>query len=222
MRTLGVIGGMGPEATARFYELFTTLDDAACDQDRPDAIIISRPSIPDRTRHLLGLSGDDPAPHIVQAAQQLAAMGADCAAIPCLTSHCYLPRILPELKLPLIDMVKATTEAVAQRRVGLLATDGTVQTGLFAALDPILPGADGQRQLMKIIYEQLKTRKSPFSVDALLSIADELFESGAEVVLLGCTELSLAARDPKIGGDTRFVDPLKLLARRALAFCKEE
>jgi aspartate racemase len=228
MKTLGIIGGMGPEATARFYELFTVLDSVSSDQGHPDAVIFSRPSVPDRTRWLLGLSDESPVPHIIAMGQALEKLGAEALVIPCFTSHCCIDEIQARLNVPVINMVSASILELKRRRVtsaGLMATDGTAQTGLFErafaedgdAITLKLPDSANQAKLMTIIYEQIKAHKA---ADMALfgEVSEELFAQGAEAIILGCTELSLIARDFPL--DPRFIDPLVVTALKALEFCK--
>ncbi len=222
MKTLGIIGGMGPRATARFYELVTVMNSARSDQEHFDVIIVSYPSIPDRTKFLLGESGEDPVPKINEAGAMLERCKADYIAIPCFTSHCYADRF--SFGVPLISIVDETIEELKRRgieRFGLMATEGTVKTGLFARaagasdLEIITPGTDAQRTVTDIIYNRIK-RNLPPDTDAFEGVAASLRQRGAQAIVLGCTELSLV---PMRDGENGFLDPLKILAQRAIALC---
>lgn len=210
MKTLGIIGGMGPLPTARFYELITLLNPVRYEQEHLNIIINSRPSIPDRTAYFLNSSEPDPVPHIVEAGRALESIGADMLVIPCITSHCFWERISCSINVPLISMAELIRNEISQD-TGLLATDGVVRSGLFP--EALLPDEETQRKVMELIYGKLK--HGDYQADALFEIAGTLFDAGAQRIILGCTELSLL----KIK-DKRFIDPLELTAKKVLELCK--
>ena len=220
-KTLGVIGGMGPMATACFMEQVIRMTRAQRDQDHLDMMIRCCPSVPDRTAYLLTKTGPSPVPALRRAGQALIRAGAEILAVPCVTAHCFLR----ELELPVLDGVAASARILREqgiRRVGLLATDGTRQCGYFEetlkarGITAVFPEAEDQAALMDIIYRQLK-RGCPVSADRFRAIAGRLRSRGAEALILGCTELSLLRRDCPLGPGT--LDVLEVLARESVLAC---
>ena len=152
MKTLGIIGGMGPLATAHYMKLLTEMTEAARDQDNLELLVISRPSIPDRTEFILGRSDQDPAPEMIRAGQQLTGMGAEIIGIPCMTAHYFHHRLEEAIGAPIIHAVRETAAELAAagvRCAGILATEGTVRAGIFAGelekadIRPVVPDAEG-------------------------------------------------------------------------------
>ena len=152
MKTLGIIGGMGPLATAHYMKLLVEMTEAARDQDNPDLLVVSRPSIPDRTEFILGRSDADPAPEMIRAGQQLVEMGAEVIGIPCMTAHYFHDYLEDAIHAPIIHAVRETAAELAAAGVacaGILATEGTVRAEIFAGelaaagIRPVAPDAEG-------------------------------------------------------------------------------
>ena len=149
-KTLGVIGGLGPMATAYYMELVIQMTDASCDQEHLNMIISSRPGTPDRTRYILGLSDENPAPVMIDAGRWLVAEGAEILAIPCITAHYFQKQLEEEIHTPVIHLIKETVHHMRDygvRKAGIMATDGTIQSGLFQeelrlhGMEAVLPPA---------------------------------------------------------------------------------
>lgn len=220
--TLGVIGGLGPMATAYFMELLTKMTDAKCDQEHLDIITYSKPSIPDRTAYILGNSDLNPAPPMIEAGLKLKEIGADAIAIPCITAHYFHDELESGIGLPVIHAMRETAQYLKENeitKVGLMATDGTVQSGIFQksleeeGIEVITPYS--QNLVMKIIYDEVKSNK-PVNMEEFNQVIYELFGRGAQRVLLGCTELSVAKKDFKV--DSRILDVLEVLSRSVLTY----
>lgn len=224
---VGVIGGVGPQATAYFLDMVVRLTDAARDQDHLDMVVLDHASIPDRTDFILGRSTEDPGPVMADDARRLAAFGADLLVLPCNTAHHFVEQIEAAVDVPLVNIVDETVAEVARRvpglrATGLLATSGTVHAGVYqralaaVGADCVLPDEAGQAALMRIIYEQVKAGR-PVDLPALTGIVADLRERGAQAVVLGCTELSVAAADHRLlEADRALVDSLDVLARRTI------
>lgn len=221
MTKLGIIGGLGPAATAYFYSMLTDLTDAQSDQQHLEIIIYSKPQIPDRTAYILNKSAENPVPMMIEAANALVRLGVGNIAIPCVTAHSFYDEIVRSVDTPVINMLEGTIDYLRSRgvkRAGLLSTDGMVKSGVFSELlaandiDLLLPQADEQTQIMRTIYEY----KANCVKDAteVVCAAARMKAAGAEVVLLACTELSLLKRDMKL--DDSHVDMLEILARNAI------
>ena len=225
MKTLGVIGGLGPMASAYFLQLLTQMSDAQTDQEHMEILMYSKPAIPDRTKYIIGESDENPVPGMVRAGRKLKEMGADILAIPCITAHYFHRELEDEIRLPVIHAVEETVSCLEEKhlmRVGILATDGTIQSGLFQralaqrGIESILPGAKSQKKVMEIIYQQIKTGKN-VDLENFCRISEEMSGQGAQVILLACTELSLIKRDYDLPAE--YLDVMEVLARKAVQSC---
>lgn len=226
MMSLGVIGGLGPMSTAYFLELIIKMTDAKIDQEHLDVIIFNRPSVPDRTAYIIGKSSQSPLPYIMDTARTLEKLGASAIAIPCITSHYFYKEICDAIKIPLINIVDETAIYLKEhgiKKAGILATLGTISTGLFQnalerqGIEWETPSENGQNMVMELIYKQVKAGK-PADLELFCTVSDELRDKGCESLILGCTELSLIKRDNKI--DTGYLDALEVLAFTAIRECK--
>src|SRR5437868_12537045 len=131
--TLGVLGGMGPAATAEFLRLLAVAAPATTDQDHPRIVMLSEPGVPDRTRALL-TGSEEPFPALRAGLCDLVRWGADLLAIPCNTAHAFVDRFSDELPVPVLHIADATLrQAVRTAPAGcwLVATSGTVVAGLY-------------------------------------------------------------------------------------------
>lgn len=225
MARLGVIGGLGPMATAYFMELMIRMTDVQQDQEHPEIIVLNFPSVPDRTAYLLGKSQDDPLAPMVEMGRQLKALGATVVATPCITAHYFHQALQKGVDLPVIDAIRATVELLCSagvQKVGLLASDGTVQSRIFQqrieeyGMELILPSREGQRGVMKLIYDQIKAGVEP-DMALFADLRDELLRAGAEVIVLGCTELSLLKKKHDLGNG--ILDALEVLAKESVLAC---
>lgn len=225
MKKLGIIGGLGPMATAYFLQLLTQMTAADTDQEHMEIFIYNKPSIPDRTKYILGKGTDNPVPELMEAGKMLMRCGAEVLALPCITAHYFLDELVKKGGLPIIDAVEETVHCLKEKgiaRVGILGTDGTVQSRLFqkalerGGIRGIVPGADGQKRIMEIIYNEIKAGKE---VDVLSfeQVAAELSSQGAQMILIACTELSLIKRDYEL--TPRYLDVLEVLAIKAVESC---
>lgn len=225
MKKLGVIGGLGPMATAYFLQLLVEMNDAGTDQEHIEILLHSKPQIPDRTQFILGLSGEDPLPQMAEIGRSLAGQGAELIAIPCITAHYFQEKLEAETGVPIVDTIRETVLCLQEAgvdRVGVMATDGTIGSGLFqralsgAGIECILPDRESQHTVMDIIYQEVKAG-NPVDIAAFHQVAEGLSARGAQTILLACTELSLVKRDFPLGDG--FLDVLEVLARAAVRSC---
>ena len=225
-KTLGILGGMGPAATVDLYEKIIRHTDADCDQAHLHVYIDSNSSIPDRTAAIL--SGTKaPLPALVDSAKKLEAMGAQVLLMACNTAHYFYDDILGHVNIPFLHMMEETASALASMDVhtaALLATDGVVQSGLYAkalgkaGIAMCLPDTAGQRAVMSLIYDCVKAGKDHWDLAPMQELANQLLAAGAEVLILGCTELPLAfSRFADLAGYPT-IDPTALLAKAAVRF----
>ena len=222
---LGVIGGLGPLATAYFYELLISMADARIDQEHPDVLIYSHPEIPDRTGFILGKGTADPVPELIKAGNLLVSAGFTTIAIPCVTAFAFYDRFVGEIPAKILHPIDETARYLSARGVktaGIMATDGTLKSGIFAArlaeygIASVFPNTDGQEKVMSVIYNNVKAGK-PVDLTDFGYAAGQLRARGAEVVILGCTELSIAKRSCDLGG--RYIDVLDVLSKASLEVC---
>ena len=222
---LGIIGGLGPMATAYFLELTVKMTAAERDQDHLRAVLMEAPDIPDRTAHILDRSKPSPLPPLVAYAQKLEALGCGRIAIPCITSHCFFPELQKAISIPLLNIVEETARHLREngvRSAGVMATTGTVRTELFQnalareGIACVLPDEAHQAMVMRVIYNDVKAGL-PVEKDVFGKAAAHLRENGAECLILGCTELSLANRDEPLGAGC--LDALEVLSRAAVLAC---
>lgn len=225
-KTIGIIGGMGPEATAIIFQKLIKATGASKDQDHFRIVIDSNPKIPDRTAAILG-KGPSPVKAIVSAGKNLEKIGADIALIPCNTSHYFFDQIQAGLKIPLVNMIKElgiflNNSYPQLKRVGLLATTGTVKTRLYEkyidGIQLIYPNDNSQEDLvMTAIYgdhgiKSGNTGQRPRQL--LIQAANELIAAGANLVIAGCTEISLALRQEDI--EKPLIDPMDIVAKAVI------
>jgi len=224
-KQLGVIGGLGPLATAWFMELVIRMTNAQTDQQHLDMIIYSIPSIPDRTAYLLDPEKENPLPPMIRIGKALAAQGAECVAIPCVTAHHFLPQLSREIPIPIIDAVGETVNHLRMFGVsaaGILATDGTIAMQLLQdalegqGIRAVLPDAEDQKKVMDLIYQDIKADR-PVDMEKFRQVSGHLRQQGAQVIILGCTELSLIKRDHDIGPG--YIDALEVLAQQSVLRC---
>jgi aspartate racemase len=224
-KTLGVLGGMGPQATALFYERVIARTAADRDQEHIPMLILSHSTMPDRTEMLLGGRAEELHELLLKDARFLQRSGAGVLAIPCNTSHFFADRLQAELSIPLVNMVEETARAAAAQgvtRAGILATDGTVQNGMYQAacarhgIDAVLPGGENQKRTMHIIYSEIK-RGLPGSPAVFAEIDRELKARGCDGVILACTELSCFRAQERLGEG--YIDALEVLAERSILAC---
>ena len=225
MKKLGVIGGLGPMATAYFLQLLVQMTEARTDQEHIEVLLHSKPQIPDRTRFILGQSREDPLPQMVEIGRELAGQGAELIAVPCVTAHYFQKKLEDSIGIPVVDTIRETAlslKAAGVTKAGILATDGTIESGLFQrafageGISAMLPDRAGQQAAMQIIYQNVKAGQ-PVDSAAFWRVAEGLFGQGAQAVLLACTELSLVKRDFGLGEG--FLDVMEVLARKAVLIC---
>jgi aspartate racemase len=216
---------MGPAATVDLFGKITDCTAALRDQDHLHVIIDSNAAIPDRTAAILG-KGEDPLPSLVATALNLERAGAGILVMPCNTAHWYHTAIQAAVDLPVLHMIQETAAYIRStypgiQRVGLMATDGTLHTGLYdtafaeARLSTLLPAPEYQTLLMRAIYEGVKAGRLIEAEAQASQVAQHLSAMGAQVVVLGCTELPIALRSAEL--PVPAVDPTYVLARAAVA-----
>ena len=221
-KTIGILGGMGPLATADLFRKIIDNTQAGCDQDHLRVVIDSNTNIPDRTAAILH-GGEDPVREMVRSGLALEGMGADLLIMPCNTAHYFYDRIAPFFNIPLLNMLEETAGEIQRRgisTVGLLATDGTIQAGVYdkplasRGIQVLKPSPEGQQRVMEVNYQGVKAGNYRLDISGFLKVLDGLFVQGAQVVILGCTELPVAF--DRFAIHRPHIDPTLVLARAAI------
>ena len=222
---LGILGGMGPQATQIFYQRILDRTDAERDQEHLPTLILSDTEMPDRTQAILSGQSGTVYRRLLEDARLLEREGCTAIAIPCNTSHYFVDDIQKELTVPILHMVRETCKVLAARgckRVGILATDGTIQAEIFqkecAALgfEGVAPDEKTQKLVMSIIYEEIK-RGEKGSREKFAAIDRALRSLGCDAAILGCTELSVYR--VYHGLPDFYVDAMEVLVERAILTC---
>lgn len=226
-KTIGILGGMGPMATADLFRKIIEGTGADCDNEHIRVYIDSNAAIPDRTAAILH-GGADPVPEMRSALRHLEACGADCILVACNTAHWFVPQLQAETKTPILDMPAITArrckELYPGKRAAVLATTGTLDTGLYSRalerenVDFLLPDDTQRAEIMRFIYGVVKASK-PLAPEEenWARLLNSLRERGADYFILACTELPILAGALHDPGP--FVDPTRELAREAILFC---
>ena len=222
---LGILGGMGPQATQVFYQRILDKTDASRDQEHVPTLIWSDTGMPDRTRAILSGETEPVFARLLSGARLLEREGCTVLAIPCNTSHFFADRLQKELEAPLIHMPRETVAVLARsgkRKVGVLATDGTVQTGVYqkeCAAQGILavaPPPEVQKLVMGIIYDEIK-RGEKGSREKFAVIDRWLRGAGCDSAILACTELSVYRTYH--GLPDYYLDAMDVLAEECITAC---
>ena len=222
---LGILGGMGPQATQVFYQCILDCTDAALDQEHLPTIILSDTQIPDRTSAILSGQTQTLFARLLADAKLLETCGCTAIAIPCNTSHYFVDMLQEQVSIPILHMIRETVSvlrATGKKRPGILATDGTIRTGLYArecaalGLEAIAPDPDTQKLVMSIIYDEIK-RGEKGSEEKFAQIDSALRRCGCDCAILACTELSVFACYHQLSDF--YLDAMAVLAQKAVSAC---
>lgn len=225
-KTVGIIGGMGPEATVDLMQRVIQATPANDDQDHLRMLVDNNPKVPSRIKALIDGSGEDPAPVLVQMARDLERWGADFMAMPCNTAHHFHPAVQAAVGVPVLNMIELTAgrirqETPAVRKVGLLASTAVIRTDLYGesfarrGVEVVHPGDTSQDQVLAAIRAIKAQTFSSASLDALNRAVDDLIAREAEVILIACTELSVIAKKLQLSVAT--CDSAQVLAEAIVA-----
>lgn len=222
-KTIGILGGMGPEATSFFFSQIIKKTKAQGDQKHIKVIIYNNPEIPPRTDAILH-DGPSPLPHLLEGVKMLRQAGVDFIVMPCVTAHYYLNDILAKEKVSFLNLLDETLLYTLKKfpgikKLGLIGSTGTLKSRLFhdvfakQGIEVIAPNDDEQELVMEAIFGE-KGIKAGFTLgsprEIILQTATALIEKGAEAIISGCTEVPLVLKEEDI--PVPLIDPLRILA----------
>ena len=223
-KIIGILGGMGPEATIDLFYKIIKFTPAEKDQDHLRIIIDNNPKIPDRTAAILG-KGEDPLSALQESARNLEKAGADFIIIPCNTAHHYISQIQESVDIPTLNMIEETAKETREKispiqKVGLLASIGIYKTGIYHQhfkkfdIEIISPEEKDKEKVMKVIYAVKAGDLSEKVKKNIIQIAQKLIDKGAEAIIAGCTEIPLILKEGDIS--VPIIDPTQVLAKIAI------
>lgn len=223
MKTIGIIGGMGPDATNHLCSLITKLTPAKSDQQHIPVIVFNNSAIPSRVEAIFGW-GESPLPELVRTARILQSAGADFLVMPCNTAHYYLADVQAAVHIPILNMVEQSIlrmaiEFSSVKTVGIVGSTATLSSGLFfKSLEKlgkvvVTPDPDVQEELvMNAIFGEdgIKSGSVEEPKKQLIRASQHLQGKGAELIIAGCTEVSLVLSQLDL--DVPLIDPLMVIA----------
>lgn len=230
---IGILGGMGPEATLYLFQKIIKNTGAARDQDHFRVLIDNNPKIPDRTPAILG-QGETPLPTMIVTVKNLEKAGADFITMPCVSAHYLIEELRRAISIPVISIIDEVAAEIQKhfpeiKRIGLIATTGTVRAGLFQdrlsemGVEVLVPPGEIQENLvMSAIYGESGIKAGYISSEnkeKILKSSNEMIERGAEGIIGGCTEVPLVVQQGDI--DVPFFDSLDILALAAIRMARD-
>jgi aspartate racemase len=233
MKKIGIVGGVGPEASNAFCEMLIKNKSVKNDQDHIPFIHFSNPQIPDRTDYIIG-KGENPTQEIINTCQVLENAGADFLVIPCNTAHYFLREIQENITIPIVDMTKVLVKKIAKeeppiKKIGILATTGSIKAQIYqnyfkkVGVETILPSEKDQEEIvMDAIYGQkgIKAGNKTSSKIKLMIAAQDLINRGAEALVLGCTEIPLVLEQKDF--DVKLYDPMDIASKEIIKYVEKE
>jgi aspartate racemase len=221
-KTVGILGGMGPEATADLFMKIVKATPAKKDQEHLRVVMDSNPKIPDRTAFILG-KGDDPRPLLLSGARNVERLGASFIVIPCNTAHYFYKDISEAVNIPVLNIMDEVARYLSGKvlRAGLLASTGTLITRLYenalgrCGIATLVPQGPDQDEVMKAIYS-VKAGDLDTGRRIALEQGRKLLAAGAQAVIAGCTEIPLVLKADDLEVPT--IDATTILAQAAVRF----
>lgn len=225
-KVIGILGGMGPDATVDLYRHIIDLTPANSDQDHIPTLIFSNPKIPDRTASIINSDTEKIITYLRESAVILEKGGADFIVIPCNTAHMFFDEIQDAVSIPVIHMIRDTVSFIIDNHpdvneVGLLGTRGTLSSGLYQNvlkdnnIKSSIPGDEIiDKYIMKAIYSIKSGKGLKEARNLLINAIDSLPESAKNTVVMGCTEIPLAFEEPL--KDVNLINPARILAESAV------
>lgn len=220
-KVIGILGGMGPEATADLFLKVIKATPAKKDQDHLRIIIDNNPKVPNRTLAILG-KGKSPLKQLQEMIHNLEKAGAEIIAMPCNAAHHYYNELQESTNIPIINMISETVAYIYEnfpdiKKIGLLATTVTIKARIYhkaiTKMEVITPDEDAQETLMNAIFGEQGIKAGYTQGNSrsdILKVAEMLINKGAEAVIIGCTEISLVLSQEDL--PIPLIDPSEILA----------
>lgn len=228
-KIVGILGGMGPEATVDLMQRIIRLTPALDDMDHIRCIVDNNPKVPSRIKAIIEGDGEDPGPCMADMGKRLELWGAHFLVIACNTAHYYYDAVRDAVKIPVINLIDLVSNHVKLNfsehdRVGILASPAVAMTGLYTkrfkklGIKDIWPDPDYQEILFKIIKEIKKGNTGSNVRNDYTKVCENLLHKGAEIAIIACTELSA------LGGDLPIntIDAAQVLAREIVQVAKNQ
>ena len=220
--TVGVLGGMGPDATVDFMDKVIAATPAGSDQQHIHMLVDHNPHVPDRTAAILG-DGTDPGPVLATMAQQLQQVGADFLVMPCNTAHAFQSAIEVALGVPFVSIIDETVAACdSYEAVGLLATHGCLASGIYekalsaAGVAAVVPDDVETQAFMKLLAQIKQGNRGPEVGAGMVALAEALIARGARAVIAGCTEIPLVLDSSML--EVPLISSTDILAEATVAY----
>jgi aspartate racemase len=220
--TVGVLGGMGPDATVDFMSKVIAATPAGSDQEHVHMLVDHNPHVPDRTRAILG-EGGEPGPVLAAMAKQLEQAGARMVVMPCNTAHAFRADIEAALTVPFVSIIDEMVEVCrGNSAVGLLATRGCLVSGIYqtalraAGIETIVPDEEEVTELASLIATIKMGDFSPAVGASMKQLAEGLTSRGAQAVIAGCTEIPLVLDQSML--DAPLISSTDILANATVAY----
>lgn len=219
---IGVLGGMGPLATADFLKQLAQLTVANCDQDHYRSLVYSNPRLPDRSQAILG-DGPSPAPGLLEGLALLERNGVDVIVIPCNTAHYWLSELEAATRVPILSIFEAVRREldrlqISSGAIGVLGTPGTIKSGIYqrdlaaAGFETIEPCDEELSAFVEPCIRAVKAGQIDAAARLASRAVDHLEGRRAAAIVLGCTELPIAVRQAASAGRAPIIDSTAALA----------
>ena len=226
MKTVGVLGGMGPKATVYFNDMILENTKASCDQENINMVISMHSTIPDRTAYLLDKSKENPVPYLIEDAKMLEKCGCDFLVLTCNTSHFAYDEIIKHITIPLINMPYETCQIINKndqiKKVGIMATSGTIYAKIYDKYlnkEIYYPNEIIQKEVMNLIYNKVK-KGQKVTKEEFYNVLDKYLDNGCDIIIMACTELSVIVRDNNLYNDSHIIDSMKVLVDKTISLAK--
>lgn len=223
LKTIGILGGMGPLATSKLLNDIILNTVAHRDQDHIPILIHNNTSIADRTAYIIDSSNENPLEELIKSARILEYGGSDFIIMPCNTAHYFYEDIQESVSIPVLNMIEDAIKLVIEKgfkgKVGLLATDGTIKAEVYHdkakeyGLEIVTPKVENQKEVMKMIYN-IKEDVAQENLEGVYKAIEDLTNENVDIIIAGCTEVSVALEMYDIKGN--FIDPMKIMMNRSI------
>ncbi|MDY6822070.1 MAG: amino acid racemase [Deferribacterota bacterium] len=228
MKTIGIIGGMGPYATLDFFKKILDESKVEKDQDHLHLIIDNYPQVPDRTKYILS-NGQNPYPYILESANRLTNNECDLLCMPCNTAHYFIKKLLKDLtkSIEFIDMIESVKEYIYKNyknidKILVLGTDGLVKSHIyneyFGKFPLEYPNFEEQKQIMEIILT-VKKGDIKKAANSFIGLINKLSNYKNTILIAACTELSILL--PFIDNKDNIIDSNLILAKKVVKLAYE-